>query len=79
MFQDISTFDAEKPIVGSLLQELDAGKKDTVSDLIKKSPQPPGIDFIIQERLKKLRNNRNSNNNDDGLSPLPSLSPFNNF
>ena len=27
VFEDISTFDAENPIVGSLLRELDVGKK----------------------------------------------------
>ena len=83
VFQDISTFDAGistfDPIVSSLLQELDVGKKDTASDLIKKAPQPPGIGFIIQKRLNKLRNNRNNNNNDDGLSPSSSTPPFNNF
>ena len=36
VFEDISTFDAENPIVGSLLQELDVGKKDVTSELVKK-------------------------------------------
>ena len=27
VFEDVSTFDAENPIVGSLLRELDVGKK----------------------------------------------------
>ena len=35
VFEVISTFDAEKPIVGSLLKTLDAGKKATASDLLK--------------------------------------------
>lgn len=30
--------DAENPIVGSLLKELDVGKKDVASELIKKHP-----------------------------------------
>ena len=33
VFEDISTFDAENPIVGSLLKELDVGKKVLASDL----------------------------------------------
>ena len=32
VFEDVSTFDAENPIVGSLLKELDVGKKNTNSD-----------------------------------------------
>ena len=35
-FDNISTFDAENPIVGSLLKELDVGKKDIANELIKK-------------------------------------------
>ena len=34
--EDISTFDAEKPIIGSLPRELDVGKKDVPSDLMKR-------------------------------------------
>ena len=36
VFEDISTFDAENPIAGSLLKELNGGKKDIASELIKK-------------------------------------------
>ena len=35
VFEVISTFDAKKPIVGSLLKTLDVGKKATASDLLK--------------------------------------------
>ena len=83
VFQDISTFDAGNVIVGSLLRELDVAKKDTESDLIKKALQPPGLDFLIQNRLDKLRNTRNNdnnsnsnnNNNNNYLSLLPSPPP----
>ena len=44
VFEDISTFDAQNPVVGSLLRELDIGKKDLASELIKKAPRP-GVDF----------------------------------
>ena len=36
VFEVISTFDAKNPIVGSLLKELDVGRKDIASKLIKK-------------------------------------------
>ena len=78
VFQDISKFDAQNQIVGSLLKELDVGKKDLPSDLVKKAP-PVGIDGVLQRRLNALRNdnfNFNSNNDDD-QSPPPL--PFNNF
>ena len=55
VFEDISTFDAENPIVGSLLKELDVGKKVLASDLIKQASGPPGQDFAIRNRLNKLR------------------------
>ena len=48
VFKDISSFDAENPIVGSLLRELDVGKKVVAGDLVKNAPGPPGQDFAIQ-------------------------------
>ena len=56
VFQDISTFDAENPIVGSLWKQLDVGKKNITSELMKKAPRPPGVDFAIRKRLEKLKN-----------------------
>ena len=50
VFKDISSFDAENPIVGSLLRELDVGKKVVASNLVKNAPGPPGQDFAIQNR-----------------------------
>ena len=47
VFEDISTFDTENPIVGSLLGELDVGKKNLSSDLVKQAPTPPGADVVI--------------------------------
>ena len=38
LFEGISTFDAENPIVRSLLQELDIGKKIWRATLLKKLP-----------------------------------------
>ena len=67
VFEDISTFDAENPIVGSLLREIDLNKKQTESDFIKSLPSQPGKELEIQKRLDRLRDikrfNKNNNNN----------------
>ena len=70
VFEDISTFDSKNPIVGSLLRELDVGKK-LVSDLIKQAPGPPGIDYALRNRLNKLRDRQEPPDNNN-ISPLPS-------
>lgn len=54
MFEDISTFDVQTPVVGSLLQKLDTGKKDLASEFIKKAHRP-GIDLDLQKSLVTLR------------------------
>ena len=79
VFEYVSTFDSENPIVGSLVRELYLKKKGTDSDFIKSLPSVPGKNFEIQKRLDRLRdlkdphrknnnnnNNNNSNNNKDG-------------
>ena len=45
VFEDISTFDAENPIVRSLLREIDFNKKQAGSDFIKSLPSHPGKEF----------------------------------
>ena len=70
--EDVSTFDTENPIIDSFPRELDVGKKDIASDLIKKAPGPPGLDFLIQNRLNKLKEGKENVNNSNNLSPLPS-------
>ena len=42
VFEDISTFDAENPIVGSVLKKIELKKKQTDSDFIKSIPSHPG-------------------------------------
>ena len=42
VFEDISTFDAENPIVGSMLREIDINKKQSDSDFIKSLPSHSG-------------------------------------
>ena len=87
--EDISTFDAQNPIVGSLLREIDIKKKQSNSNFIKSLPTQPGKEFEIKKRLDRLRgigrdnfnNNNNINNNinpgggdlEFGLGPPPSL------
>ena len=74
VFDEISTFDAENPIVASLLREIDPNKKQTDSDFIKSLPSHLGKEFEIQKRLDRLRdiqkfnknNNNDNNNNNDG-------------
>ena len=70
VFKDVSTFDAENPIVGSLLNELDLKKKGTGSDFMKNLPSQPGKDFEIIKSLDRLKgitpflkDNNNNNNN----------------
>ena len=53
-FEDISTFDAENPIVGSLLREIDIKKKQSDSDFIKSLPSHPEKEFEITKRLDRL-------------------------
>ena len=72
VFEDISTFNAKSPIVGSLLREMDIKKKQSDSGFIKSLPSHPGKEFEIKKRLDKLRgindsgnNNNNSNNNNN--------------
>ena len=73
VFEDISTFDSENPIVGILLREVDVRKKQTDSDFIKSLPSQPGKEFEIKKRLEKLRgtatNNFNNNNNNNNVNP----------
>ena len=56
------------------LRELDVGEKDVASELITKAPGPPGSDFVIQNRLNKLKDRPNYRN--DNLSPPPSPPPL---
>ena len=71
VFEDISIFDAENRIVGSLLREIDIKKKQSDSDFIKSLLSQPGKGFEIQKWLDALRgitgNNFKNNNNNNNL------------
>ena len=71
VFEDISTFDAENAIIGTLLRGLDVGKKVLARELIKQTPGPPGQDFAIRNGLNKLRDRQEPTNNNNNISPLP--------
>ena len=75
VFENISTFEADNPIVGSLLKERDVGKKDIASELIKKFPRPPGVDFAIRKRLDKLKDKPEPKDSNNNISPPPSAPP----
>ena len=83
VFEDISTFDAENPIVGSLLRETDLRKIQTDSDFIRSLPSQPGKEFKIKKKLDKLRgvgkgtfvDNNNNDNNQGGGPDLGGLGP----
>ena len=55
VFKDISTFDAENSIIGSLIRELDVGEKVVAYNLVKNAPDLPRQDLAIQDRLDGLR------------------------
>ena len=75
-FEDISTFDAENPIIGSLIRELNVKKKVLANDVIKGALTPPSRDYEIQNRFNRLKDCQEpKNNNNNNLSPPPSQ-PF---
>lgn len=55
VFKDISTFDAQNPVVGLLLKELNLGKKGHRKYTDKKAPST--VDVEIQSRHNALKNN----------------------
>ena len=67
VLKDIFRFNAQNPVIGSLMREIDFGKKDTLSKLLAKAPNPKEMKII--ERLHRLRNFRNGSRL---LPPLPS-------
>ena len=68
MFKDVANFDVQIPVIGSLLREIDLGKRSTNSDLIKKSLSKALdiSDTILLQRFKKFKETPiNYKNNDD--------------
>ena len=78
VFEDIPTFDSENPVVGSLLRQLDVGKKKFTSDLIKQAPNTPGVDFAFRNRLNRLKDVKEPTDDNSNISPprsAPAIPP----
>ena len=88
LFKDVSNFDAQDPVIGYLLREIDVGKKDALSNFLKKAPNVN--DVVLKHRFERLKKkdepyNRgnddddddNNYNNDGGIGPPPSPLRFN--
>ena len=73
VFKDISTVHAQNLIIGSLVKELELGKKDKTRTLLKKAPNVTDIE--IQSRLDTLKNGNDDNNNLPPPPPPPNFAP----
>ena len=78
LFKDVATFNAQNLIIGSLLREIDLGKKGKNSDLMNKqlSKVPDITDAILIQKFKKFKDdpvnfNNSNDNNDDGDNNKP--------
>ena len=72
-FKDISTFNAQNPIIGGLLREIDVGKKDLDSELLKK---PSNVtDVLLKFRLDALRRDNDNNNNNSNINNSNNIFP----
>ena len=84
IIKGVSNFDAQNPIIGSLLREIDVRKKQTSSSLILKAPNIN--DVVLKHRFDRLKKtdepyNESDDDDDDGRGPgpPPSLPNFNFF
>ena len=78
LFKDVATFDAQNPVIGSLLRETDLGRKGRNSDLIRKQLEK-ALDInetILINKLRKFKedpetfsNDNDDNDNDDNNKP----------
>ena len=81
LFKDVAKFDAENPIIGSLLREIDLAQTGKNSDLIKKqlSKAPDINDTILIQRFKKFKETpavfNNSDDDDDNNKPPKPFGP----
>ena len=58
VFKDGSKFDAQNPLIGTLIREIDIAKKDVFSKLLEKAYNPK--DIKIKLRLHDFRNSQNN-------------------
>ena len=80
-FKDVANFDAQNPIIGSLLREIDLGKNKTKSSLISTAPD---INYtILLQRFEKFKespiNYTDNSDNDDNNGNNTNNSKNNNY
>ena len=66
-------FDAQNLIIGNLLREIDVGKKDVTSKLLKNAPNIKDVE--IQSRLEALKNRNDGDDNNIFPPPPPPPPP----
>ena len=74
LFKDVKHFDVQNPVIGSLIKEVDIGKKKDLSKFVDKAPDIR--DLEIQSRLNKLRGKSEFFNRVDNLLLLLLLPIF---
>ena len=77
LFKDLKRFDAQNPVIGNLIKEIDIAKKKDLSKILKGAPDI--IDLKLRLRLNRLRDdetfNPDGNNNNNSNNLLPPLPP----
>ena len=63
MFKDLKDFDAQNPVIGSLIREVDIGKKKDLSKILDKATDIR--DLELRSGLNKLRDGREFFNRGD--------------
>ena len=54
-FKDLNHFDAQNPVTGNFIKEIDIGKKKYINKILKGAPDI--IDLELRLRLNRLRDN----------------------
>ena len=82
LFKNLKHFDAQNPVIGNLIKEMDIGKKKDLSKILKGAPGM--IDLELMLRLNRVRDdktfnpdrNNNNDNNNNNLPPTPPPAPY---
>ena len=75
LFKDLKHFDAQNPVIGNLIKEIDIGKKKDLSKILKGALDI--IDIELRSRLNRYRDDETFNpdgnniNNNNNLPPPP--------
>ena len=78
LFKHLKHFDAQNPVIGNLIKEIEIGKKKDLSKILKDAPNI--IDLELRSRLNILRDDETfnpdgNNNNNNNLPPPPPFFP----